>query len=383
MEQPLVSECGMMRGMTRWAPLTSRRFLGFGVALPMLLAVNAAEGQTFTRLSNENVPQAFSRDGTTLTGFRIIDGRARAFAWNADDGFNLFGTTPAFGTGSSAQAVGDDGRYISGERVVGGARRVYRYDTLTGDSLTLGSFADAPTSTVSGISADGNVVVGYGSTPFDNYRAFYWTPQGGFRAIPGLNGAAQALGVSSDGSRIVGVQLGSSASEAFVWSQSQGTQVLEKLAFDQATTAYAVNGAGTLSVGTASYVANDNLISYDAIVWQGTEILRRIPIIEGYRRAYAYSLSEDGSVITGVADRLGAQVAFVWTEATGTVTMRDYLESFGVIVPDDFVFRDRVSVSADGRTFASTSGRAFIATIPSPSGASLLALLGLLASRRR
>jgi uncharacterized membrane protein len=372
----------MVMHMTRWAPPTSRRSHALLLALALASTPAAVSAQSFTELPGIEAVYGMSRDGSTLTGSRSQDNTGRAFTWTLDGGFSVFGTTPVFGTGSSGQALSDDARFVAGYRILSGTSSVFLHDRQAGTTTILGRLSGFPNNNVTGVSLDGNVVVGYGSTPFDDYRAFYWTPQGGFRAIPGLNNPSLAYGVSSDGSKIIGVQFDNADTDGFVWSQSTGARSLERLDPNWGTSANAINSSGTLIAGSATFEQN-GFDTYAAVIWEDTRIARRLPLLAGYSEAQAFSLSDDGSVVVGLAYESFTQAAFVWTEATGTVTMRDYLESFGVVIPDGVSLTGKISVSADGRVFSGVDGGGFMAVVPAPSSFGLLSLAGVCGSRRR
>src|SRR3990172_1963430 len=71
------------------------------------------------------------------------------------------------------------------------------------------------------VSADGTVVVGYGTSPAGN-EAFRWTAATGMVALgdlPGGSSTSFGFGVSADGSVIVGRGSSASGPEAFRWTQ--------------------------------------------------------------------------------------------------------------------------------------------------------------------
>ena len=97
--------------------------------------------------------------------------------------------------------------------------------TPLGD-LPGGDFA----STALGISADGSVVVGVGTSASGN-EAFRWesgvmTPLGD---LPGGDFASTALGISADGSVVVGFSGSASGDEAFVWDEVNGMRSVRSL----------------------------------------------------------------------------------------------------------------------------------------------------------
>jgi probable HAF family extracellular repeat protein len=173
-----------------------------------------------------------SADGVTVVGSasRAVAGgvETRAFVWTVNDEHTflplLVGTT-----GSEARAVSADGSVVVGQcfSTGAGARAeacVWTFGVAEGLG-DLPGFAFA--SGALGVSADGTTVVGFGTTDAGS-EAFVWTRASGLRRLgDALAGAdlthwrrlAAARGVSADGRRIVGVgvaQGATLASEGFV-----------------------------------------------------------------------------------------------------------------------------------------------------------------------
>ncbi len=106
----------------------------------------------------------------------------------------------------------------------------------------------------------------------------------------------------------------------------------------------------------------------------------------------AYALSADGSVIAGSYTLPGGQeTAAFWSTATG-YQMQDllsYLSTEGVSGLDGWHLTSITGVSADGTLFSGSGfnpagqNDVWVAVIPTPASASLLAMGGLLAARRR
>ncbi|MGE0696738.1 MAG: FG-GAP-like repeat-containing protein [Pirellulales bacterium] len=80
-------------------------------------------------------------------------------------------------------------------------------------------------------SADGSVIVGYGTTATAD-RAFRWTSGGGMQNLGDLSGGTNtsyAFGVSADGSVVVGKSGSALGDEAFYWTAAGGMQNLREL----------------------------------------------------------------------------------------------------------------------------------------------------------
>ena len=106
---------------------------------------------------------------------------------------------------------------------LGLSQNVYAASFTPLGDLPGGSF----TSFANGISSDGSVVVGFGSSA-SGLEAFRWTSGGmvGLGDLPGGSFGSQARDTSSDGSVVVGFSSSASGGEAFIWDSTNGMQNL-------------------------------------------------------------------------------------------------------------------------------------------------------------
>jgi PEP-CTERM putative exosortase interaction domain len=133
---------------------------------------------------------------------------------------------------SSAAATSANGSVVVGYGSSASGGEAFRW-TSGGGMVGLGDLAGGTFgSTASGVSADGLVVVGYGNSS-SGQEAFRWTSEGGMVGLGDLAGGAfysEAKGVSADGSIVVGSSssaLNSYYGEAFYWTESGGMQSLK------------------------------------------------------------------------------------------------------------------------------------------------------------
>jgi probable HAF family extracellular repeat protein len=147
------------------------------------------------------------------------------------------------------------------------------------------------------VSADGLVVVGAGQP-----GAFRWTLADGVQYLPQPNGfTGDALGVSANGSVVVGSLEGPSSAHAFRWTGGV-TQDLGNATGGFVTRAYGASADGSALAG------QDNTGWFRWTVGGGYE-----PVHQGA----AYGISGDGLVIAGGAFLNGGSHAFRWTSAGG------------------------------------------------------------------
>lgn len=346
---------------------------------------------------------------------------------------------PGFGT-----AVFDltpDGKTAVG--VTDGA--VYRWTAGTGAVAISG--ADWQNTFTAGVSADGNTVVSTMLNPTTlNQEAAVWRQGSGWSFIGGLtngidNHLSSGYDISDDGSKIVGLAWHENyRAEAFSYTQGGGMVGLGKPA-TASSRATGISGDGSTTVGfyendstgerrpvrwvnggPADLFLGENAVgeslaaNTDGSVIVGynfdfgsnlslgfvhannvTTMLGVLPehLANFFPRSMANDVSDNGIVVgySGGDPFWGdLEEGFVWSGATGMVSISNYLKANGVNLPSAMLLNTVTGVSADGRTFA---GQAFnydtnlyeswIATVPEPSTAALLGfgLLPLIRRRKR
>lgn len=199
-----------------------------------------------------------------------------------------------------------------------------------------------------GISADGNIIVGETSDASFNRTAFKWTPQGGMETLPGLSlsGASRANAISANGQTIVG-------------------------------------SSDDLTRGNVNFAR-----------WQDDQIVQDLGILPGYRNAEAYDVSDDGEIVVGWTQRVNSQfpdVASIWTEETGHIRLIDYLIAKGIDIPVGTSLSQAFSISGDGTVITGRGTRpgfgfqgfTWVVVVPSPTTPFIIAAFSLLATRRR
>lgn len=184
--------------------------------------------------------------------------------------------------------------------------------TPLGD-LTGGAFS----SQALGVSGDGSVVVGFGDGA-SGTEAFRWTQGGGMVGLGDLAGGAffsSAYGVSSDGSVVVGYS-DRGVNEAFRWTQAGGMVGLGDLpggAFFSA--AYGVSGDGAVVVGMSNGASG-----FEAFRWTQVGGMAGLgDLAGGAFNSKATGASGDGSVVVGFGTSAIGQEAFRWTQAGGMI----------------------------------------------------------------
>lgn len=187
-----------------------------------------SSGMVSFLVDRDSVALAISQNGSFIGGRIRTDTGYSAYRWSEAQGMQLL--SDLGGPFSQAEAVTDDGSVIAGSSATaGGPNVMYRaVRWLDGQIQDLGSFAGYP-SYATGMSNDGQVVVG-GAVNADGYfRAFRWTQQSGIEYIYSADSlGAFALDVSADGSVVVGsMYLPNNRQRAFRWTRQAGMQTVE------------------------------------------------------------------------------------------------------------------------------------------------------------
>jgi probable HAF family extracellular repeat protein len=206
-------------------------------------------------------------------------------------------------------------------------------------------------SAANGVSADGAVVVGRGSSSNGN-EAFRWTQAGGMVGLGDLPGGgffSAANGVSADGAVVVGRGNGGNGDEAFRWTQAGGMVGLGDLAggpfFSDAT---GVSADGSVVVGASDNGRVDrqgpggSIGGSEAFRWTQAGCEGGLGDLPGGAiLSAATGVSADGAVVVGWSDNglgvrpgpggsfIGGSEAFRWTQAGGMQSVAGWLAAAG------------------------------------------------------
>jgi uncharacterized membrane protein len=268
-----------------------------------------------------------------------------------------------------------------------------------GSFTTIGPLAGYSNGTprVAGLSRDGSRVVGDTTvgSGLVSAASWIWSPTTGTQAIPTFTGGSQyfvASDISGDGRTAVGYgsrgALGN-VQEAWIWREGQGTTILSTPSSNGV--ASALTSDGSVVAGSA-LISDGGHIGYGAYLWRNG-VGSSLGFYGDFDYADPTGISSDGTVVVGNLGDSPTSIysrSFVWTQSTGMILVEDYLQSFGIVLPANKIITGSSLISGDGRTFSAqirdaTNGESpyyFVATIPAPPTAGLIAL-GLLASARR
>jgi probable HAF family extracellular repeat protein len=222
---------------------------------------------------------------------------------------------------SEAQGVSADGAVVVGMGTSESGSEAFRW-TEAGGMVGLGDLSGgAFESFATSISADGKVVVGFSHSTL-GYEAFRWTASGGMVGLGELSGGlfdSEATDVSSNGAVVVGFSYSTSGNEAFRWTQAGGMVGMGNLTGGVYSQAFGVSADGAVVAGIANSVSGD-----EAFRW--TEASGIVPLGDlsgGIFMSRAYGISADGAVVVGSSSSSSGIDAFRWTEAGGMVGLGD------------------------------------------------------------
>lgn len=239
-----------------------------------------------------------------MSGFDV-----EAFRWTAAAGMVGLGDLSGGEYSSGAAGASADGSVVVGSSMSelsptwGEAFRWTEATGLVGLGVLSGS--DIPTSVPRRVSADGSVVIGWGSSK-NGREAFRWTEGEGMVGLGDLPGPifdSLAMDISADGSVIVGLAHGSSPT-SFRWTEAGGMVDLGRPAGALDSQAWGVSADGSVAVGDAAFPGE-----IDPAIWDATNGMRNLvdvlveiglgPQIEGWDLELATAISDDGLTVVG------------------------------------------------------------------------------------
>ncbi|MHB1034843.1 MAG: hypothetical protein ACYC0Y_09370 [Pirellulales bacterium] len=292
-----------------------------------------------------------SANGKVIVGFSREDHIAprHAFAWTEAGGMVDLGL-PAGGQWAEAHAASADGSVIIGDwGTPSSGHRGFLWNQADG-FLDLGD----DVFWAADVSADGSVVVGgrwIGGDIWLGAEAFRWTAAGGMVGLgnlsPGLNDNGEATGVSADGSVVVGY---GSQIRPLVWDASHGTRdFLNVLAADGVDISGGLGMAHDVALngGTLRIVGDGN--------WMATHV---VPEPAGLTLALAglvgfLALAVLKNRVARRARCVACGVAVLLAAATGA-RAEVSLQGLGHL-PEPFIFSAPLAVSADGSVIVGES----------------------------
>lgn len=327
-----------------------------------------------------------SADGSTVVGGSSIDGYLWSYRWSGGLMTAIPKSNAAEVPLSEAYSVSADGSVIVGMEynLATNTTTGYRWSQSEG-LLTLPyetGTIDNNYGTANAVSGDGLVITGAGPS------SFRWTEADDITSLPllpgGENGISHVHGISQDGAIIVGASPSAVGTFAFVWTEENGTQLLDVPGASWSE-AMGISSDGSTIVGTFTVGAS---LTETAFAWTalGVVTMSSLSMDEG-TVSHAYAVTGDGLWAVGVSDELAA----LWNTQSGEVWDLNVLAA-GQSGFGGWTLGEATGVSADGRRIVGNGFNAEgapeawvldLTQIPEPSSAALLAMGSVAILRRR
>lgn len=348
----------------------------------------AASFQLLGRLSNSTgnaYATGVSADGSTVIGESPNGTVYSAFRWTAATGMQEMNFYRAY-------AVSGDGTRVAGyNHNPSAGDNAIRWTAATGQQ-SLGYLSGGTQSVARAASADGNTVFGYADTAVGNgitdYQAFRWTASSGIQSLGTLPGStfSAAYGASTDGNVVTGASNVAGATQAFRWTPGNGMEAIGELPGGQNTsTGIAVSGDGLAIVGQSASASGLEAFRWTAPT--GPVGLGDVP--GGGFASTANAVTYDGSVIVGLGSAPSGTVASIWDSAHGMRDLNAVLQSDYHLNLGGALLYEATGISADGQTIVGNAiapggvMQPFVAVLPEPASAGLLAVAAMIGLRRR
>jgi probable HAF family extracellular repeat protein len=265
------------------------------------------------------------------------------------------GDLPGGGFFSTANGVSADGSVVVGQGTSANGAEAFRWTQATG-VVGLGDLpGDIFESLAFGVSADGSVVVGR-SRSANGTEAFRWTQGTGMVGLGDLSGSlfgSSASGVSADGSVVVGEANSANGGQAFRWTQVTGMVGLGDLPGGSfASGANGVSADGSVVVGSSRiFGTSGNAFGIEAFRWtQATGMVGLGDLPGGSFFSIATGVSGNGSVVVGIgnAGNSSSGRAFIWNISQGMRNLQEVLTNDYGLNLTGWTLSEATAISADG-----------------------------------
>jgi len=235
--------------------------------------------------------QSVSTDGSVIAGHAKLASGEYVYRWTEATGITkLVPGSQAFVSGNGSTVVGLDTSPADGAHI-------FRWTSATG-AVDLGLFKS---SGIGDLSRDGTTIVGN-----NDKGAFLWTSSDGNKLISTSGDSGSANAVTGDGRFVVGSYWTGSDRVPFTWKRPQDFAKLDvgALTFSEAI---GVTNDGSVIIGTGSQ---------SSWVWTSADGVRMLPDIltakgvdvSGYYSFQVTDISDDGTIIVGSVTVLNSQL---------------------------------------------------------------------------
>jgi probable HAF family extracellular repeat protein len=283
----------------------------------------SADGRTVAGVSDSTLAAADDPDYT------------EAMRWSRASGMTALGDLPGGQFDSWAYDISADGEVVIGYGRIGDtANDIQAMQwTSAGGMVSLGGLGASGISLATAIASNGQTIVG-GAISDAGTEAFRWTAADGMIGLgdfPSGYFHSYARGTNFNGEVVVGNSLKSAGTEAFRWTAADGLVGLGELpGGSYFSAAYGVSDDGNVIVGGSTSAAS--YPNREAFRWTpetGMVGLGDLPGDTAFS-SYALAVSADGSTIVGFSLSPRGKEGTLWTEATGLLSLTDHILDLGV-----------------------------------------------------
>ena len=270
------------------------------------------------------------------------------------------GTTPSFqGVGdlpggcfnSAVYDLSADGLAVVGWGNSAASEDAIRWTQAGGIAAIPYGSGLGPTGHATGVSADGNAVVGNCESPA--IQAFFWTASGGMEVLPDLAGGAldcRAYDISDDGEVVLGACASDTAVEAVTWTKDTGGNWAITILGPTTTPL----SEAICSVPDGSVVVGYDKKDNDHQAWRWTASTGKSPLPDltgGSDRCYATGVTSDGSTVVGAGQSDQGREAVLWKQNASDQWV---VYSLGDLYGGDDKNGEAQAVSGDGSLVVGT-----------------------------
>ncbi len=338
------------------ARISDRKVLGLCAVAVIWATASLAQGQaSFQGVGDlpggetESFAYGVSGDGSTVVGVSLSASGEEAFRFR-NGAITGLGELPGGAYRSLASGASFDGSVIVGAGTGSVGRQAVVWSG--GSPIPLPGLLAESTSEALGVSANGDVVVGWststtGLTP--EVSAVRWVngTADSLGDLPGGEVESRAQAVSANGATIIGWGTTTNGIEGFRWA----ADVMDGLGFLPGGSDSQAFGISADGGHIAGYSWSNGTI--EAVVWQnGTPL--GLGFMAGGSSTEAVDLSADGKVVVGAGDSATGAEAFVWDARHGIRPLRQLLvQQYGLNL-DGWSLEEASAISDDGRTIVGT-----------------------------
>ena len=315
----------------------------------------AASAQSYTPIPDSAYAFDVSADGEIVVGRGVDPGTGSASAyywrWRTDP-------APTFIGGDEAVAISADGTVIAGnmDDPGTGLQVAGRWTQATG-WVPLGGLGGSCSGTITSaydMNADGSAIVGLGWVSCGG-RAFLWTQANGMQQLEKMgtsNGGNRASTISGDGLVAAGFAQGNFNRTPAHWNTGDLLGVTPDL--DDVGEYYGSNFDGSILVGSRN---GDG-------IFQENGVETTIPKLNPGWNGNATGISDSGGTIVGYDSPGFGGEAWMWNPVTGTMGLQNRLLSLGVPGVPSLDFAN--AISEDGKVVVGHSffASAWICEVP-------------------